>query len=71
MDTLTETGLLALAGIVSAFIIKCCITIEQSRCETIDFCGIRCNRSVLSEAHVARMQAEEKAEEAKAIEDNL
>lgn len=72
MDNLTETGLLALAGLISAFIIKCCLTIEQSRCEKIDICGIKCHRNVLSEAHLARLQAEEKAiEESKRVDDNL
>jgi len=62
---LTETGILSLAGIVAAFLIKCCLTIENSRCSTIEFCGFRCNRDVLSEEHLEKFKHEQEDEERK------
>lgn len=58
MDALTETGLLTLAGIIVAFLLRCCQQIEQSRCSHIDCCGVKCERNVLSEEHIARLQNE-------------
>ena len=50
---LTEGGILALAGLLTAFLVKCCSQIESSRCTEIDCCGVKCARQVLSEAHLA------------------
>tara|TARA_B100001094_G_scaffold320938_1_gene367907 strand:- start:496 stop:714 length:219 start_codon:yes stop_codon:yes gene_type:complete len=36
--TLTETGIIALTGMVIAFLINCCKTIMMSRCKAIKFC---------------------------------
>ncbi len=48
--TLTETGLLALCGMVITFIISFCKTAEQSRCKNITLCWglIDCERQPLS-----------------------
>ncbi len=48
--TLTETGLLALCGMVIGFIISFCKTAEQSRCKNITLCWglIDCERQPLS-----------------------
>lgn len=59
MDTLTETGLLTLAGIIVAFLLRCCQQIEQSRCSTINCWGVKCERNVLSEKHLERLKEEE------------
>ena len=56
---LTEGGILALAGLLTAFLVKCCSQIESSRCTEIDCCGVKCARQVLSEAHLAERQENE------------
>ena len=56
---LTEGGLLALAGLITAFLVKCCSQIEASRCTEIDCCGVKCVRQVLSEAHLAEREENE------------
>jgi len=63
MDTLTETGLLTLAGILVAFLLRCCHQIEQSRCTNINCWGIKCERSVLSEEYLERLKKEEEQKE--------
>ena len=55
---LTETGLLTLAGIVVAFLLKCCSQIEQSRCSNINCWGISCDRDVLSEKYLEKLKIE-------------
>jgi len=65
MDTLTETGLLTLAGILVAFLLRCCQQIEQSRCSKIECCGAKCDRNVISEEHIERLRAEENTKEVK------
>lgn len=56
--TLTETGALTLFGLIFGFLLRCCSQIEQSRCSHIDLCGVKCDRNVLSEEHLARLQRE-------------
>ena len=55
--TLTETGLIALTGIIIAFCINCCKQIEQSRCSRISFCwGLsECDRTPLSSEAIVEM----------------
>jgi len=60
---LTEAGLLGLAGLITAFLVKCCNQIENSRCTTIDFCGIKCQREVLTESQLSKMNDENKQED--------
>lgn len=55
---LTETGLLTLAGIIVAFLLKCCSQIEQSRCSKISCWGISCDRNVLSEEYLENFKNE-------------
>ena len=69
LSPLSETGFLGVLGLITAFLLKCCVTIETSRCSHIDICGIKCDRSVLSEEHIARIQEENKEEDI--IENNL
>ena len=59
VDALTETGMLTLAGIIVAFLLRCCQQIEQSRCSRIECCGAKCDRSVFSEEHIQRLKEEE------------
>jgi hypothetical protein len=63
--SLTETGLLALTGMVIGFIISFCKTAEQSRCKNISLCWgiIDCKREPFSGETI--LQMEEKAEENK------
>ena len=68
LSPLSETGFLGVLGLITAFLLKCCVTIETSRCSHIDICGIKCDRSVLSEEHIARIQEENKED---TIENNL
>jgi len=48
--SLTETGLLALCGMVIGFVISFCKTAEQSRCKNISLCWglVDCVRQPLS-----------------------
>ena len=48
--SLTETGLLALTGMVIGFVISFCKTAEQSRCKNITLCWgiVNCERQPLS-----------------------
>ncbi len=64
---LTETGLLALTGMLIGFIISFCKTAEQSRCKDITLCWgiIKCKREPLSGDTILQM------EETKGGEDNI
>ena len=65
--SLTETGLLALTGMLIGFIISFCKTAEQSRCKDITLCWgiINCKREPLSGETILQM------EETKGGEDNI
>ena len=65
--SLTETGLLALTGMLIGFIISFCKTAEQSRCKDITLCWgiINCKREPLSGDTILQM------EETKGGEDNI
>lgn len=54
---LTETGLLALCGMVIGFVISFCKTAEQSRCKNIKLCWgiIDCERQPLSGETILQM----------------
>lgn len=55
--TLTETGLLALCGMLIGFIISFCKTAEQSRCKNIKICWglFDCIREPLSGETILQM----------------
>ena len=55
--SLTETGLLALCGMVIGFVISFCKTAEQSRCKNIKLCWglIKCERDPLSGETILEM----------------
>ena len=61
MCSLTETGILALAGLIIGFIISFCKTAEQSRCKNIALCCglIQCERQPLSGDTVLQMNSVE------------
>ena len=61
MCSLTETGVLALAGMVIGFIISFCKTAEQSRCKNIGLCCglIQCERQPLSNDTILQMNSVE------------
>lgn len=65
--SLTETGLLALTGLLIGFVISFCKTAEQSRCKDITLCWgiISCKRDPLSGETILQM------EETKGGEDNI
>ena len=46
---LTETGLIAIIGMLFGFLIGCCKQIESSRCERINLCGMECDRTPLKD----------------------
>ena len=74
-NILTETGFLALVGVITAFLLKCCQEIQNSRCNRIKICGIECDRQVLSEDYIERLRREqgenkEEKEEKKKEPDN-
>ena len=58
--SLTETGLLALCGMVIGFVISFCKTAEQSRCKNISLCWglIDCVRQPLSGETILEMNGE-------------
>ena len=58
-NILTETGFLGLIGLITAFLLKCCQEIQNSRCNRIKFCGIECDRQVLSEEYIERLRKEQ------------
>lgn len=48
---ITETGILTFTGLILAFLIKCCTTLEQSRCKKIQFSlckGLECEREPMT-----------------------
>lgn len=55
--SLTETGLLALCGMVIGFVISFCKTAEQSRCKNISLCWglVDCVRQPLSGETILEM----------------
>jgi len=55
---LTETGLLALCGMLIGFVISFCKTAEQSRCKDIKLCWgmISCKRDPLSGETILQME---------------
>ena len=55
--SLTETGLLALTGMVIGFVISFCKTAEQSRCKNITLCWgiVNCERQPLSGETILEM----------------
>jgi len=57
LANLTETGLLALCGMVIGFIISFCKTAEQSRCKNIKLCWgiVDCERQPLSGETILQM----------------
>lgn len=68
---ITETGLLAMVGMVIGFIISFCKTAEQSRCKEINVCcgAISCNREPLSAETILEMN--DKEQEALPSENNI
>lgn len=75
-NILTETGFLGLIGLITAFLLKCCQEIQNSRCNRIKFCGIECDRQVLSEEYIERLRKEqgentEENEEKKDTDNNV
>lgn len=58
--SLTETGLLALCGMVIGFVISFCKTAEQSRCKNISLCWglVDCVRQPLSGETILEMNEE-------------
>ena len=58
--SLTETGLLALTGMVIGFVISFCKTAEQSRCKNITLCWgiVNCERQPLSGETILEMNEE-------------
>ena len=63
--SLTETGLLALTGMLIGFIISFCKTAEQSRCKDITLCWgiINCKREPLSGETILQMEETKGGEE--------
>jgi len=59
--SLTETGLLALTGMVIGFIISFCKTAEQSRCKNISICWgiVNCERQPLSGETILELSNDE------------
>ena len=54
--TLSETGAIGLIGMLFGFLLACCRQIEQSRCTSIDVCGVKCNREPLSDDTILNME---------------
>jgi len=54
--TLTETGLIALVGMLFGFLVSCCRQIESSRCERIKLCGAECDRTPLKDETIIEME---------------
>ncbi len=59
--SLTETGLLALCGMIIGFIISFCKTAEQSRCKNISICWgiLSCERQPLSGETILELSNDE------------
>lgn len=58
----TETASLTALGMTFAFVLSFCRLLEQSRCTTIDFCGIKCVRDVFSAKDIEMMERKGKDE---------
>lgn len=54
--TLTETGLIAIVGMLFGFLVSCCRQIESSRCERIKLCGAECDRTPLKDETIIEME---------------
>ena len=54
--TSTETGLIALVGMLFGFLIGCCKQIESSRCQRIKLCGAECDREPLKDETIIEME---------------
>ena len=54
--TLTETGLIAMVGMLFGFLIGCCKQIESSRCQRIKLCGAECDREPLKDETIIEME---------------
>ena len=61
---LTETGLIAIIGMLFGFLIGCCRQIESSRCERIKLCGMQCDRTPLKDETVLQMENNQPDDEA-------
>ena len=68
--TVTETGLIGIIGMVLGFALSCCRQIEQSRCTTVDCCGVKCNRVPLHDETIIKME-EQKINEGNKKENEL
>ena len=64
---LTETGFIAIIGMLFGFLIGCCRQIESSRCERIKLCGMECDRTPLKDETVLKME-ENQTEQAANVE---
>ena len=60
--TLTETGFIAIVGMLFGFLIGCCKQIESSRCEKIRFCGVQCDRTPLKDETIIELGKEKEVE---------
>ena len=54
--SITETGLIALVGMLFGFLVSCCRQIESSRCERIKLCGAECDRTPLKDQTIIEME---------------
>ena len=54
--TLTETGFIAIVGMLFGFLIGCCKQIESSRCQKIRLCGAECDRQPLKDETILEME---------------
>ena len=61
---LTETGLIAIIGVLFGFLIGCCRQIASSRCERIKLCGMECDRTPLKDETVLQMEKNQPDKEA-------
>ena len=59
---LTETGFIAIIGMLFGFLIGCCRQIESSRCEQIKVCGMECDRTPLKDETVLKMETNQTEE---------
>tara|TARA_R110000751_G_scaffold50778_1_gene111954 strand:+ start:245 stop:481 length:237 start_codon:yes stop_codon:yes gene_type:complete len=66
--SITETGLLALVGLVCGFFLKAQHQVHQSRCNRIGFCGITCERNVLTGEDIAKIEVAKQEEKIENIE---
>lgn len=59
----TETASLTALGMAFAFILSFCRLVEQSRCRTIDCCGIKCDRDVYSAKDIEMLERNKQEKE--------